>query len=266
MTASVTVSPRYDSASRFSFCRMKAEICWGLKSLPSRLIFQSVPMWRLTDRMVRSTLVTAWRLATSPTSTSPFLAKATTDGVVLAPSALVMTVGSPPSRTLTTELVVPRSMPTARAISIPPTDYLSGSDSRMHDTHPGVKGPEPLTLNLCAHTCPEQAILVWSGDEAAPGAAASTRSDPRTRDTFPAWRAAHTHPPSHRGIVLSQNASRRSYRHVIDSGQAQCGTRGRLRHEADGAPPRGGPARHRRPRRPGASPWWRTAPRAHWGP
>ncbi|MGX1271345.1 hypothetical protein RKD18_004539 [Streptomyces phaeoluteigriseus] len=57
-------------------------------------------------------------MATSPTSTSPFFAKATTDGVVLAPSALVMTVGSPPSRTLTTELVVPRSMPTARAMVI----------------------------------------------------------------------------------------------------------------------------------------------------
>src|SRR5687768_7892212 len=73
-------------------------------------------MWRLTERMVRSTLVTAWRLATSPTSTSPDLAKATTDGVVRAPSALAMTVGSPPSRTATTELVVPRSMPTARAM------------------------------------------------------------------------------------------------------------------------------------------------------
>ena len=40
----------------------------------------SVPMWRLTERMVRSGLVMAWRLATSPTSTSPVLAKATTDG------------------------------------------------------------------------------------------------------------------------------------------------------------------------------------------
>jgi hypothetical protein len=39
------------------------------------------------------------------------------DGVVRAPSALAMTLGSPPSRTLTTELVVPRSMPTARAIA-----------------------------------------------------------------------------------------------------------------------------------------------------
>jgi hypothetical protein len=29
-----------------------------------------------------------------------------------------MTVGSPPSRTVTTELVVPRSMPTARVIGV----------------------------------------------------------------------------------------------------------------------------------------------------
>src|ERR1035441_8986654 len=66
--------------------------------------------------MVRSGLVMAWRLATSPTSTSPDLAKPTTDGVVLPPSALGMTTGSPPSSTLTTELVVPRSIPTALAI------------------------------------------------------------------------------------------------------------------------------------------------------
>src|SRR4051795_9069303 len=104
-------------------------------------------MWRLTERMVRSTFVTAWRLATSPTSTSPFLTKATTDGVVLAPSALVMTVGSPPSRTLTTELVVPRSMPTARAMSIPPAD-LSGTDSSMHDTCHWVNRAESSWLNL----------------------------------------------------------------------------------------------------------------------
>src|SRR6476660_6370395 len=75
---------------------------------------QLVPMWRLTDRMVRSTLVTACRLATSPTSTSPFLANATMEGVVRLLSAFAMTVGSPPSRTETTELVVPRSIPTAR--------------------------------------------------------------------------------------------------------------------------------------------------------
>ena len=80
-------------------------------------VFHVVPMWRLTERIVRSTLVTAWRLATSPTSTSPFLANATMDAVVRDPSALAITVGSPPSSTATTELVVPRSMPTARAMS-----------------------------------------------------------------------------------------------------------------------------------------------------
>src|SRR5882724_8821643 len=95
---------------------MNALICWGVNFLPSIVTDQSVPMWRLTERMVRSTLVTACRFATSPTSTSPFLAKATTDGVVREPSALAMTVGSPPSRTATTEFVVPRSIPTARAM------------------------------------------------------------------------------------------------------------------------------------------------------
>ena len=97
---------------------MKALICWGVNDLPSISSFQSVrPISRFTDRTVRSTFVTAWRLATSPTSTSPFLAKATTLGVVRLPSALAMTLGSPPSSTHTTELVVPRSMPTGRAMS-----------------------------------------------------------------------------------------------------------------------------------------------------
>src|SRR3954454_10628772 len=80
---------------------------------------QSVPMWRFTERTVRSGLVIAWRLATSPTSTSPVLENATTDGVVRAPSALGTTVGSPASSTLTTEFVVPRSMPTALDMGTP---------------------------------------------------------------------------------------------------------------------------------------------------
>src|SRR5215210_9131027 len=79
-------------------------------------IDQFVPMWRFTERTVRSGLVMAWRLATSPTRTSPVFEKATTDGVVRDPSALGMTTGSPASRTETTELVVPRSMPTALAM------------------------------------------------------------------------------------------------------------------------------------------------------
>src|SRR5947208_13945752 len=82
------------------------------------------PMWRLTERMVRSGLVMAWRLATSPTRTSPVLEKPTTEGVVRPPSALGMTVGSPASRTETTELVVPRSIPTALGMGC----FLPGRD------------------------------------------------------------------------------------------------------------------------------------------
>src|SRR5690606_38174962 len=86
---------------------------------------QWVPVWRVTEAIGRATFGTAWRLAVSPTSTSPSFVKATTDGVVRKPSALAMTVGSPPSRTLTTEFVVPRSIPTARDMCVlllpPPT-------------------------------------------------------------------------------------------------------------------------------------------------
>ena len=88
-------------------------------------------MWRLTERIVRSTFVTACRLAISPTSGSPDLANATTDGVVRPPSAFAMTVGSPPSRTATTELVVPRSMPTARAMVLSFVKTLSRSYSSL---------------------------------------------------------------------------------------------------------------------------------------
>src|SRR6516164_9369969 len=111
------VAPRYDSASLFSFPRIRAEMSWAVYALPSMSTVHFVPMWRFTERMVRSGLVMACRLATSPTSTSPVLEKPTTDGVVLPPSAFGITTGSPASNTLTTELVVPRSMPTALAMS-----------------------------------------------------------------------------------------------------------------------------------------------------
>src|SRR3954469_20102819 len=156
MTASVTGSPREVSASLFSFCRMRALISCGVYCLPSISgDFQLVPISRLTLRMVRSTLVTAWFLADWPTRTSPFLAKATTDGVVREPSELAMTVGSPPSRTVTTELVVPRSIPTARAMgmaSLPlvygwcrvwwkPTDHLAWGPLNF-PAHPNGRDPD----------------------------------------------------------------------------------------------------------------------------
>src|SRR3984893_7338272 len=62
-------------------------------------------------KIVFSGLVIAWRLAGCPTSTSPVPAKATTEGVVRAPSAFSMTLAWPPSMTATQEFVVPRSIP-----------------------------------------------------------------------------------------------------------------------------------------------------------
>jgi hypothetical protein len=68
-------------------------------------------MNRLIEYTVFCGLVIAWRLAGAPTSRSPLGVNATTDGVVRLPSMFAMTMGSPPSMTDTTELVVPRSMP-----------------------------------------------------------------------------------------------------------------------------------------------------------
>ncbi len=68
-------------------------------------------MNRLMEKTVFSGLVTACRLATWPTSRSPDLVNPTTEGVTRPPSELVITTGSPPSMTATTELVVPRSIP-----------------------------------------------------------------------------------------------------------------------------------------------------------
>src|ERR1039457_226808 len=68
-------------------------------------------MKRLIEKTVFCGLVTAWRLAIVPTRRSPEEVNATTDGVVLPPSAFSMTVGSPPSNTAMHEFVVPRSMP-----------------------------------------------------------------------------------------------------------------------------------------------------------
>jgi HSP90 family molecular chaperone len=69
-------------------------------------------------KTVFSGLVTACLLAVWPTSLSPLSVKAIIEGVVLLPSALAITTGSPPSITATHELVVPRSIPIVFPISI----------------------------------------------------------------------------------------------------------------------------------------------------
>ena len=60
ITASVTVSPRYASASRFNFISVRALISCGVYFLPSMSSeVQVVPIWRLMLRNVRSGLVMA---------------------------------------------------------------------------------------------------------------------------------------------------------------------------------------------------------------
>src|SRR5260370_20220698 len=81
-------------------------------------------MNRLIEYTVFSGFVTACRFATWPTSRSPVLVMATTEGVVRAPSWLGITTGSPPCITATTEFVVPRSIPIILLIAaIPPKTF-----------------------------------------------------------------------------------------------------------------------------------------------
>ena len=138
ITASVTDSPRYASASVFSFCRIIALISGGAYSLPPAITRTSSfgplttsygtivissetssvlrPMNRLIEKTVFSGFVTCCRFAGAPTRRCPSFVNATTDGVVRPPSAFGITVGSPPSITAMHEFVVPRSMPITFAI------------------------------------------------------------------------------------------------------------------------------------------------------
>ena len=65
----------------------------------------------LEPTIERVDAVTPWRFATLPTRRSPSFMNETTEGVVLLPSALGMTCGSPLSTNATQELVVPKSIP-----------------------------------------------------------------------------------------------------------------------------------------------------------
>src|SRR5689334_9605264 len=82
-------------------------------------------MKRLTLKIVFSGLVMACRRATCPTSRSLVLGlTATTEGVKRLPSAFSSTVGSPPSMIATTELVVPRSIPSTLGMVVYSTSLV----------------------------------------------------------------------------------------------------------------------------------------------
>src|SRR5918992_2571607 len=175
MTALSTGSPREAPAAAFSFCRIIAEISGGEYCLPpastrasppgpalteygtiasSSLTSASLrPMKRLIEKTVFSGLVTAWRLATVPTSRSPPCVKATTDGVVRPPSAFSMTVGSPPSSTDMHEFVVPRSIPMVFAMWCAPLQDLSLLDADCSRSGTSVEAHIPHTAGAVRGTC-----------------------------------------------------------------------------------------------------------------
>src|SRR5437764_54691 len=101
--------------------------------------------------------MTFWRLAVCPTRRSPFFVNATTDGSRREPSAVVMTAGSPPSMTATTELVVPRSIPTILAIVA--SEYLSRYGSivgvgRQSNVNGASDGYQRSTAGKCSGPWP----------------------------------------------------------------------------------------------------------------
>ena len=70
-----------------------------------------LPINLLTAKIVFSGFVTACLFAGWPTNFSSLSVKATTEGVVLAPSAFSKTFGCEPSIMATQEFVVPKSIP-----------------------------------------------------------------------------------------------------------------------------------------------------------
>src|SRR6266576_1808475 len=117
------------------------------------------PMKRLIEKTVCSGFSAACRLATCPTSLSPVLVNATTDGVMRPPSLLTITVGLSPSIVATAELVVPRSIPIAFSMTHTPlVDVIEGIGSI------GLIGPILFSwiatrLLLRAFACHHQFVL-----------------------------------------------------------------------------------------------------------
>src|SRR5580692_3352648 len=96
--------------------------------------------------MVLRELVTACRLAESPTRRSPVLVNATTEGVVRLPSEFSRTSGSPPSMTAMQEFVVPRSMPITFAIKSLKDDAINSKESEQW----GCQEQTQFARHLCS--------------------------------------------------------------------------------------------------------------------
>src|SRR4051794_12372255 len=112
-------------------------------------------MWRLIENTVRPTFMTAARRAFLPTRISPLLVNPTTDGVSRSPRLFGTTTGPLRSMTATTELVVPRSIPTMRPMGVLLSLPLRGGP---YGRTPNFKSfdyytPQPLSLHGSVDPC-----------------------------------------------------------------------------------------------------------------
>src|SRR6185437_12790929 len=145
------------------------------------------PMRRLMANRVLCGLVTAWRLAGWPTSTSLSLVKATIEGVVRSPSLFSITRGLPPSMMATHELVVPRSMPITFAMCLLRRNlFLKGDDVDvlLGCSQRRFKAGRPLFEALDRGSCPAQRCFgqkAWFLPKAPPPAAAGHVHVPNLR-------------------------------------------------------------------------------------
>ena len=146
MTASPTLSPMARSASSLSRFRMNAETSCGVYSRAPSLTFVGEPMRRLTSATVRSGMATSWFLAVSPTwilscaiepddrRRQPLAGLVGDD---------VRTAASIGRICATSELVVPRSIPTTWATRAPPNGSTTGQQrpSTLPEGRLAVYGP-----------------------------------------------------------------------------------------------------------------------------
>ena len=159
MTARLTCWPSARSARSLSALRIKAEISWGAYSSSPICTRSSEPIRRLMESTVRSGATMYWLRACWPTMMFPSSSSPTHEGKI--PSSFSLTIwGCPPAMMATSELVVPRSMPTIAVVSML---YSSVSGCRFTTTSAvrSTSSPRPKPLSTSSRTTPSSVCSVW---------------------------------------------------------------------------------------------------------
>src|SRR5262245_43726222 len=197
-------------------------------------------MNRLIEKTVFSGFVIACRRAAAPTRRSPDSVNPTTEGVVRPPSRFGMTTGWPPSITATTELVVPRSMPTIRdfaLLMLLPRSGASGDLRRGRDrpwrgrTKPraacaSLGSTRPRSSSRLAteapRTPPWSAASVWQGPEPLPDLPCLSGRGSREAVLLELAVERPLSDPEHGGALLAipaDEAQRRADRFALEVGE-----------------------------------------------